>query len=438
MVGQLLLGLSILVVLHEAGHYFAARAFGIRVEKFYLFFDAWGVSLVKFKYKGTEYGIGWLPLGGYVKIAGMVDESLDTAQLATEPKPDEFRSKPAWQRLIVMLGGVIVNAVLGFLIFSAVLLVYGEKYIPNNSLTNGVAPLDLGKEMGIKPGDKLVSLNGKPIERYDEIFDSEVILGDGGVLTVSREGQIIPIEIPKDFAARVAKDEASAMFVTPRFTFTVGGVEPGFPAAKAGLKVGDSLLTVAGQPIRFFDELQAVLGNNKEKPVALEVMRAGKMQTLQAEVTPDGKLGLTPDLNEPPKASKRYNLGQSIPAGASMATSTVVDYAKSLGKIFSGDVPVRQSLGGPIMIANKLYGGTWDWYRFWYITGLLSMILAVMNLLPIPALDGGHVVFTLAEMLRGKPLPESFLTKAQYAGMILLLGLMLFIFGNDIFRLLGF
>lgn len=433
MIAQMLLGLSILVLLHEWGHFAAARAFNIRVEKFYVFFDAWGKKLFSFKKGDTEYGIGWLPLGGYVKITGMVDESLDTAQLKSAPEPYEFRSKPAWQRLIVMLGGVTVNAILGVIIFAGILMYWGEKFIPNSELKHGIVASELAQEVGLQTGDKLVSINGEPIIKFDEIMGSKVLLGDDVAISVNRNGEQVNIVLPNDFTKRLLNAEKSS-FVLPRMAFKVGEVMSGMPAAEAGLMTGDEIKAINGTPIGFFDELQASLQTYKGQTIALEVLRAGEANTLNVAVSDAGTIGFYPELEAMETSYKKYGFFASIPAGASLAWNVVTDNIKGFGKVFSGDIPVEKSLGGPIAIAKKMYGGVWDWYRFWMTTGLLSMILAFMNLLPIPALDGGHVVFLLIEMVIRRPVGEKVMLVAQYVGMILVISLMVFAFGNDIWQ----
>lgn len=433
MISQLILGLSILVFLHELGHFMAARAFGIRVEKFYIFFDAWGFKLFSFKIGDTEYGIGWLPLGGYVKIAGMVDESLDTGQLNTTPEPWEFRTKPAWQRLIVMLGGVTVNAILGVIIFAGMLMYWGEKFIPNDALKYGIVASPVAQEIGLQNGDKFVSINGKPIERFDEIISSDVLLGTDVTLEVARNEEIVSIKIPRDFTARLLEEDKS-LFVRPRLPFTVGELAKGMPAADAGILEGDRIVLVGQQPISYFNDLQEALLANAGQKKEITVIRNTDTLVLTAQITEAGTLGFFPVVEELETRFKQYSLLESIPAGSAMAWKVIADNVKGFGKIFSGDIPVEKSLGGPIAIAKKMYGGEWDWYRFWMTTGLLSMILAFMNLLPIPALDGGHVVFLLFEMVLRRPLPEKVLLAAQYVGMVILISLMVFAFGNDIWQ----
>jgi regulator of sigma E protease len=433
MIAQMLLGLSILVLLHEWGHFVTARAFKIRVEKFYVFFDAWGKKLFSFKKGDTEYGIGWLPLGGYVKITGMVDESLDTAQLKNVPEPYEFRSKPAWQRLIVMLGGVTVNAILGVIIFAGILMYWGEKFIPNSELKHGIVASALAQEVGLQTGDKLVSINGEAVIKFDDIMSSKVLLGSDVAITVDRNGAPVNIVLPNDFTKRLLNSDKSG-FVIPRMAFKVGEVMPNMPAAEAGLMIGDEITAINGEAVSFFDELQSSLQTLKGQTIQMDVLRAGKLASLNVSVSEAGTIGFYPELEVMETSFKKYGFFESIPAGATLAWNVISDNIKGFGKVFSGDIPVEKSLGGPIAIAKKMYGGVWDWYRFWMTTGLLSMILAFMNLLPIPALDGGHVVFLLIEMAIGKPVSEKVMLAAQYVGMILVISLMVFAFGNDIWQ----
>jgi len=433
MISQLILGLSLLVFLHELGHFVAARAFGIRVEKFFIFFDAWGFKLFSFKIGDTEYGIGWLPLGGYVKIAGMIDESLDTGQLNTTPKPWEFRTKPAWQRLIVMLGGVTVNAILGVVIFSGMLMYWGEKFIPNDALKYGIVASPVAQEIGLRNGDKFVAINGKPVTRFDQVISSDVLLGSDVVLEVDRSGITEKIIIPRDFTARLLEEDKS-LFAKPRLPFAVGELAKGMPAAEEGIREGDRILRVGSAPIAYFNDLQEALLVNAGQKTVLTIGRGTDTLLLTASITEAGTLGFFPVVEELEIGFNQYTFLESIPAGASMAWKVITDNLKGFGKIFSGDIPVEKSLGGPIAIAKKMYGGEWDWYRFWMTTGLLSMILAFMNLLPIPALDGGHVVFLLFEMALRRPLPEKVLMAAQYVGMVILISLMVFAFGNDIWQ----
>ena len=433
MVGQLILGLSILVILHELGHFLAARAFGIKVEKFYLFFDAWGVSLFKFTYKDVEYGIGWLPLGGYVKIAGMIDESMDTEQMAGPPQPWEFRSKPAWQRLIVMLGGIIVNVVLGILIFWVLTIRMGETYIPIENVKHGIVPGIIGKKMGLQPGDKITEVNGKKIEKFNELVSSKVLL-DHSVLTVERDGKILNVTVPANIINDLS-DYGMEEFISslPRTTFMIDSVVAKSPAQAAGLKSGDSVLAVNNTPVVFYDEFRSQLQNNKGKVIDLTVKRRDSTLHLMANVSADGKLGVMQKFDLPEQKTIDYGFFGSLPIGAAKAWNTFADNAKGLGKVFKGDVKFSKAVGGPVAIAN-MFGSRIDWIHFWSLVGFLSMVLAFTNLLPIPALDGGHAVFLIIEMIKGKPLSDKFLERAQIVGFVLLITLMVFVFGNDIVK----
>lgn len=433
MVGQLILGLSILVILHELGHFLAARAFGIKVEKFYLFFDAWNFSLFKFNYKGVEYGIGWLPLGGYVKIAGMIDESMDTEQMAGPPQPWEFRSKPAWQRLIVMLGGIIVNIILGVFIFWMLTAKEGENFVPNANIQYGIVPGEIGQKMGLKAGDKITAVNNEPVERFEELFTSKVLL-DNSELTVQRGDSSFKVTVPKGILNDVS-DHGIEQFISrlPRSTFTVDSIMPNSGAAKAGLAKGDSIVAVNNVPLRFYDELQSTLKNNKSKVVDIAVARGDSTRHLMANVSPEGTIGFYPDFNLPADVTVNHGLIGSFPIGASRAWTTLVDDVKGLSKIATGDVKFSKAVGGPVAIAN-MFGTRLDWLHFWNLVAVLSMVLAITNLLPIPALDGGHAVFLIIEMIKGKPLSDKFLERAQVVGFVLLITLMVFVFGNDIMK----
>ncbi|MFN3529797.1 MAG: RIP metalloprotease RseP [Bacteroidia bacterium] len=434
MIAQMLLGLSLLVLLHEWGHFAAARAFKIKVEKFYVFFDAWGKKLFSIKRGDTEYGIGWLPLGGYVKISGMVDESLDTAQLKSAPQDHEFRSKPAWQRLVVMLGGVTVNALLGVVIFSGMLIYWGEKYIPNTALEDGIAASELAQELGFETGDKLISINGVEIVRFDEIVSSKVLLGENTRIGIQRGTEAMEIILPQNFTRRILDSDDKSVFVSPRLRFSVGEVIKGMPAEEAGFMAGDRIIDINGIPISYFDELQSQLKTVSGQTADIAVLRDEETIMLSVAVSEQGTIGFYPVTEPLAIGFKKYSFLAAIPAGANMAWRVVADNVKGFGKVFSGDIPVEKSIGGPIAIAKKMYGGEWQWYRFWMTTGLLSMILAFMNLLPIPALDGGHVMFLLIEMVIRRPLGEKVMLAAQYVGMVIVIALMIFAFGNDIWQ----
>jgi len=432
MIAQLILGLSILIVLHELGHFLTARYFGIKVEKFYLFFDAWGFKLFSIKYKDCEYGIGWLPLGGYVKIAGMIDESMDTEAMAQPIQPWEFRAKPAWQRLIVMLGGVTVNIILGIFIFWMLTFKYGETYIPNSELKYGIAPGIVGQQIGLQPGDKVEEINGEKLVRFDELRSSDVLLGNS-TLTVLRNGQEKQIAIPANILNTVS-DYGIDEFVSPRIISKVGEVTPKGNAEKSGLKANDQILEVNGKEAVYSDQLRDILAGQKNKEVELTVLRNADKLKLPVKVTSDGTIGFAFNLESIKTETQDFTFFQALPAGASKAWGSLVDNAKGLGKVVKGEVKATKAFSGPVEIARKLYGGTWDWIKFWSITGLLSMALALMNLLPIPALDGGHAVFLLIEMIKGKPLSDKFMERAQMVGFVILATLMVFVLGNDIFK----
>jgi regulator of sigma E protease len=433
MVGQLILGLSILVILHELGHFIAARAFGIKVEKFYLFFDAWGISLFKFNYKGVEYGIGWLPLGGYVKIAGMIDESMDTAQLAGPPQPWEFRSKPAWQRLIVMLGGITVNIILGIFIFWILTIKYGETYIPNSEAKYGIVPGQIGMKIGLKPGDKITEINGRPVVRFEELTSPLVIMGNTD-LTVERGAETLHVKVPANILNDISDQNIDAFIDRlPRMKFAVDSITPKSGAQQAGLKKGDSIVAVNSAPIAFYDELQNQLLHNKNNSVQLSVKRNENVFHTAALINKDGKLGFWRTVDTPKTKKLTFSFFGSLPVGATKAWGNFTDNAKGIGKMIRGEVKVNKALSGPVAIAT-LFGPTIDWVKFWSLVGFLSMVLALTNLLPIPALDGGHAMFLIIEMIKGKPLSDKFLERAQIVGFVLLITLMVFVFGNDIVR----
>ncbi len=436
MIGQVLLGLSILVVLHEFGHFIAARAFGIKVEKFYLFFDAWGVKLFKFTYKDVEYGIGWLPLGGYVKIAGMIDESMDTEQLKGEPQPWEFRAKPAWQRLIVMMGGIIVNIILGMFIFWMLTFKYGETYVDNTRLQNGVAPGIIGKKIGLQAGDRITEIDGQPVARFDELLSSKVLMGNT-TLTVERGTETLAITVPGDILNDVADHDRNEFVGLRSRTMAVDSIIAGSAAEQAGLRPGDSLLAINGQAVPFWDQVREAVSTNTGSEIALLLLRDGDSTTVAAKVPEDGTLGfyIKPDADFP-YVTRQFGFFESLPIGAAKAWGTLIDNAKGLGKIAKGELRADKAISGPVAIAT-MFGSEVNWVKFWSLVGLLSMALALMNFLPIPALDGGHVLFLLVEMIQGKPLSDKFLEKAQVAGFFILLALMVFVFGNDILRIVN-
>lgn len=430
MAAQLILGLSILVVLHELGHFLAARAFGIRVEKFYLFFDAFGVKLFKIKVGDTEYGIGWLPLGGYVKISGMIDESMDKEAMKQPPQPWEFRSKPAWQRLIVMLGGVTVNAILGVVLFAFVLLQYNRQYLPNENVTDGIYAYELGREIGFKPGDQILEVNGQKVERFKDILSTRVFFGSE--IKVDRNGQEVMVEVPDDFYRLLQKAPGSRIIAADHYTFSIDSVLRDMPAYQAGIQKGDSILAVDGLPVSSWGAFVENVSQKAGLVTQMLVHRKGDTLLLPVEVDSTGRLGILAAGPDYPLAD--YTLGKAVKYGWKDAMDLMSANIKGFGKILTGKEKATESLQGPIGIA-QIYGGEWQWNKFWFITGLLSLILAFMNILPIPALDGGHVIFLTLEVITGRKFPDSFMEKAQLVGMIILLALMAFVIGNDIFRL---
>ncbi|RZM25478.1 MAG: RIP metalloprotease RseP [Pedobacter sp.] len=432
MAAQLLLGLSILVILHELGHFLAARAFGIKVEKFYLFFDAWGVKLFSFKRGDCEYGIGWLPLGGYVKISGMIDESMDTEQMNQPAQPWEFRSKPAWQRLIVMLGGVVVNIVVGIFIFWMLAFNYGETFIANSSVMNGINPGEIGKEIGLKKGDRVVAVNGNKVIRFEELISSKVLLGNTN-LTVIRGDRTLDIKVPDNILNKVS-DLGIEAFISrvPLITSSVDSVYGN--AKKAGLQNGDKIVAVNNVPVKYSVDVREQMAKLKGKTVSLNVNRGSEVLAYNVPVDTAGTIGIRFNFNEIKQETIKYSLFAALPIGANQAWKTFSDNAKGIWKVLTGKIQANKAFSGPVEIARKVYGGEWIWERFWASTGFISIALAFMNLLPIPALDGGHVVFLLVEMVKGKPLGDKFMERAQIVGFVMLLCLMVFVLGNDIFK----
>ncbi len=428
MIAQLILGLSILVALHEMGHFIAARAFGVKVEKFYIFFDFWKIKLFKFKKGDTEYGIGWFPLGGYVKIAGMIDESLDTEKMKEPPQPCEFRSKPAWQRLIIMLAGVIVNAILGIILFTFVLLHYEKEYLPNEALTEGVYAYETARAIGFQSGDKIVSVNGNAIERFKDALAPTIFMG--GKVVVERKGQQVEIAIP-DTLYKTISTNGKGLFLAPtNYSFKVDSVLPEANAAKAGIKPNDRIIALDSNIVTTWGQFSELVRGSKGKTFQATIIRNIDTLTFPLSVDTIGMIGITAKI---PYANKSYNIISAIHYGFKDAWDMSVANVKGLGKVFSGKVKATDSVQGPIGIA-KIYGGVWDWQRFWFITGLLSLILAFMNILPIPALDGGHVIFLTIEAITGKKFSDKFLERAQIVGMVILLAIMAFAIGNDLYK----
>ena len=429
MFAQLILGLSILVILHELGHFLAARMFGIRVEKFYLFFDAWGFKLFHFKTKRTEYGIGWLPFGGYVKIAGMIDESMDKEAMKQPPQPWEFRSKPAWQRLIVMVAGVFMNLVLGSLIFAFVTFHYEKEYLPNSNITSGIFAYETARNIGFKTGDKIIAVNGDKIERFKDAMSINVLLG--ATISVERDGKTINIKVPEDFYKTYKSNNRDFFIDATNFHPVVDSVIPGSTAEKNGLKKGDKVLMIDTVNASVYGKFREEIWKCKGKAIALRTIRNKDTLTKNMQVDSTGVIGI---FCKVPYDFKQYSFFSALTYGTSDALSNLWANIRGMGRIFSGKENARESLQGPIGIAH-IYGGKWDWLRFWSITGLLSMILAFMNILPIPALDGGHVIFTAIEMITCRKFSDKFMEKVQMVGMVIILGIMVLVIFNDILKL---
>ncbi len=428
---QLILSLSILVVLHEFGHFIPARLFKTKVEKFYLFFD-WKFSLIKKKIGETEWGIGWIPLGGYVKIAGMIDESMDKEQMKKPPEPWEFRSKPAWQRLIIMVGGVTVNLILGFAIYMMVLFFWGQDYISKDGLKNGFAVSAIAKDVGFKDGDKIISVDGKPLEDQLQINRHFMLRGVQKVEVEREDGSKKTIKIPEDLGNRMWKAD-DLQPLSPRLYFIVN-LDTTSNAGRAGLQVGDSIVSVNGKSFRFFHEYVPYMKDSCGEVLDVQFMRNGVIQSIEIPKDTTGKIGARAIFkkNSAITVSHRdYSFGESISEGFAFGYWTLHDYVAQFSYLFTKKGAT--SMGG-FGTMGKLFSPTWDWHQFWMTTALISIILAFMNILPIPALDGGHVVFLLYEMVTGKEAPQKVLEYAQYIGFILILGLVLYANGNDLYR----
>jgi len=427
--------------LHELGHFIPAKLFKTRVEKFYLFFD-YKFSIFKKKIGETVYGIGWIPLGGYVKISGMIDESMDTEQLQEEPKPWEFRSKPAWQRLIIMLGGVFVNFILGIFIYIMLMYSYGEKYLPNENVTDGVWVQDsLAVSLGLQNGDKILRVDGEEIKKFSDITIEFI---NGNTYTIERNGLIIEKELPIDFIDKlISRGKNAGMIVRPRSPFIFNKFQENSPNVNSELLDKDIVIAINGQPLKYQDEVQDILQQNKGEEISLTVKRGTENKTFNVAVSNKGTLGVIiygmgfsdlEKLGYYNLADVNYSFAAAIPAGINKSYETLTNYVKQLKKIFNPSTGAYKGLGGFISIGS-IFPSTWSAESFWNITAFLSIMLGFMNLLPIPALDGGHVVFTLWEMITGKKPSDKFLEYAQVTGFILLIALLLFANGNDVFRL---
>lgn len=439
-VGQLLLALSILIVLHEFGHYITAKWFGCRVEKFFLFFDPW-FSLVKKKVGDTVYGIGWLPLGGYVKISGMIDESMDKEAMKQPPKEWEFRSKPAWQRLIIMLGGIIMNVLVAFIIYAFVLMVWGERKTPMSSAKYGIWTTDsLMNEIGLRNGDKILAVNGEPVN-YFENLGAQVILGNE--ILIERGGKQQDIKLPVNLVEKLIESKRKKGFLLqlrlPTYVGKYGSKSDTLYGKKAGLQEMDKIVAIDSIPVQFYDEMTTILQNHKNGQVVLTVERNGQLLKLNSKVNGEGKIGI-PILDDDQyqklgvynTETRKYGFFAAFPAGIKKSVEKLKFYIDQFRLILNPSTGAYKGVGG-FKAIGSVFPTEWSWEAFWNITAFLSIILAFMNLLPIPALDGGHVMFTLYEMVSGRKPNEKFMEYAQVAGMILLLLLMLYANGNDWF-----
>lgn len=437
---QFILSLSILIVLHELGHFIPAKLFKTKVEKFYLFFD-YKFSLFKKKIGETVYGIGWIPLGGYVKIAGMIDESMDTEQMKKPAKPWEFRSKPAWQRLIIMLGGVFVNFVVGLLIYILLMYTYGEKFLPNANVKDGIWVQDsLVMNLGLKNGDKILAVDGEKIKRFNDI-PMKMITANS--ITINRKGEIIEQKLPIDMIAQIVeKGKKMKGFIGVRLPFIVGEIPENSPNKNSGLQPNDIVVGVNEKPIKYMDEVFSELNKSKGKLITLNIKRGDETKNIEVKVNNNAKIGVIlgglsrKELEKKGYYTfekKEYSFAQAIPRGIEKTWVTLESNVKSLGKMLDFKTRAYKGMGSFISMGS-IYAPTWDWEVFWDRTALISLILGFMNLLPIPALDGGHVVFTLWEMITGRKPSDKFLEYAQVVGFLILMSLLAFAIGNDIFR----
>ncbi len=436
---QFLLSLSLLIVLHEAGHFLPARLFKMRVEKFYLFFDV-KFALLKKKIGETEYGIGWLPLGGYVKISGMIDESMDKEQMALPPKPWEFRSKPAWQRLIVMLGGVIVNFALAWLIYVGMMYTWGEKILATPDIGNALAVSEfMTEKTGLQTGDEVLTVDGETSEHFLELAQNIIFAKK---IKVLRDGQEVNLEVPEDFIGQLVDANTKSSQLFYRIPLIIGKVPDTSLNKNAGLKKRDLVLDVDNKGLRYFDQIADYLATQRSKTVVAKVQRDGEILDIPLQVSEDGFLQIVPanmkltelgELGFYNLSVKEYSFGQSFGAGSRKFVEQFKSFGKQLKIIATPSTGAYKGVGSFISIA-KIFPTTWNWEIFWKITAFLSIMLGVLNLLPIPALDGGHAMFLIYELIAGKKPGDKFMEYAQIVGFIFLISLFVFAFGNDIYR----
>ena len=427
---QMILALSIIVAIHEFGHLITAKIFGMRVEKYFIGFPP---KIFSFKYKGTEYGLGSVPLGGFVKISGIIDESFDTKHVNKKPEPWEFRAKPAWQRLIVMLGGIVLNVITGIIIFVSLTYKNGDQFISKDEINkHGIIALELGKEIGLETGDKIININGEDWIKDTDLFNPNVFFEEESFYTIERNGNIIKVTFPDDFLNKFSSEKEINSFIKIRSPFTINEVVEGSEAYNSGIKKGDKIISIDDENIIDMFEFHEKIKDNNN--INLKILRDKKLININVSKNSEGKIGIIMKPDAINYSKINYSFYESIPIGTAQAFSVVVINVKAFGQMFSGNIDPRKSMSGPIGIA-QIFGSNFNWDKFWRLTGLISMVLAFMNLLPIPALDGGHALFISLELLTGYKPSEKFLEYSTRFGVIILLTLMGFVIINDIYKL---
>lgn len=430
---QFFMSLTLLVAIHEFGHFIVARIFKIRVEKFYIFFD-WGFSLWKKKWGETEYGLGWLPLGGYCKIAGMVDESMDKEQLASEPQPWEYRAKPAWQRFLVLAAGVTMNVILAFFIYCGISFSYGSQYISNEDMIYGYEFSQSAEQLGFQDGDRIVTIGGEKIENINSILPKILLAKEECEVEVIRDGAEHKFLLNNEILNLMRKENTfeTERLYAPLIPFVVDSIA-NVAVAEAGLKKGDHIIGIGEESLPYFNHYADRLTKLAGTTADFKVLRGADTLSLALPVNAEGKLGVVTE-NFFKVRTEEYSFFEAIPAGARLTAKTIKSYWDQLVLIVKPDTGLYKQVGGFIAIGN-IFPSEWDWHQFWSMTAFLSIILAVMNIIPIPGLDGGHMIFTFWEMITGRKVSDKVLEVAQYIGMILILALVLFANGNDIYRL---